>query len=168
MSVSITASISNSTNFGLNSTNGNQLLTLTDSANSSAVYLYGTGLNNITNAVSLTGVLESGGSFQVDLYSLPQTTFNATQNVQFTGIKNISIYNTDEQHGYDFTITATGVNACSNLFNGGSGNLLVKPQSMFAYNDPYDGFEVNSSQRYIYLDDAGSGVNYKIFVLGLD
>ena len=63
---------------------------------------------------------------------------------------------------------STSSNACTNLFNGGSGNLLVKPYSGFTYNDPYDGFVVSTSQRYVYLDDLGSGVTYKIFVLGLD
>jgi hypothetical protein len=168
MALSISSSKVSSINFTLSETNGNQSISISDSMSLSSAYSYGSGNNQITNASSITGVLPSGGSAQIDLYSFPQTTFDASQNVQFTGVKNFSVYNTSTTEDYDFTIASTGSNACTNLFNGGSGNLLVKPYSGFTYNDPYDGFVVSASQRYVYLDDLGSGVTYKIFVLGLD
>lgn len=168
MALSIATSKVSSVNFTLTETNNAESITLTDSMSSSASYTYGTGINQITNAASITGLLPSGGSVQIDLYSFPQTTFNTTQNIQFTGIKNFTVQNNSTTEGYDFAVRATGASACTNLFNGGSGNLLVKPYSNFSYNDPYTGFVSSSSNRYVYLDDLGSGVLYKVMVLGLD
>jgi hypothetical protein len=168
MSNNIASSVGNSISFSMSEVNGDETLTLTDSASEFRTYLYGIGTDKITNIVSYTGVLPSGGTNQIDLFSLPQTTFKYTQNIEFTGVKYFAIFNTDSDYGYDFNITATGINACTNLFNGGSGNLVVKPDSSFSYNDKYDGFAVSSNQRYVYLNDAGSGVHYKLFVLGLD
>jgi hypothetical protein len=168
MALSITSSTSYKTSFSLTESRSNESISLTDSNSSSSSYTYGSGNNEITNAVSITGVLSSGGSTQIDLYSINQTTFSATQSIQFTGVKNFTVYNTSSTRGYDFTIVATGTSACTNLFNGGSGNLLVKPYSIFTYNDPFDGCTVSSGQRYLYLKDLGSGVSYKLFVLGLD
>lgn len=168
MAISISATKISSVNFTLSETNGNEAISLSDSSSASMAYIYGTGNSEITNCISITGTLPSGGSTQIDLYSIDQTTFGTTQSIAFTGIKNFTLQNTSRTKGYDFTVAATGGSACTNLFNGGSGNLLVKPYSDFSYNDPFDGFVVNSSQRYVYLNDAGSGVSYKLFVLGLD
>lgn len=168
MSINISSSVGQTVSFSLSETNGEEVLALNDSASEFRTYLYGTGVDQVTNIVSITGTIPSGGTVSFDLFSLPQTTFKYTQNVEFTGVKYFSVFNTDSTHGYDMNITATGSNACTNLFNGGSGNLVIKPDSTFSYNDRHDGFEVSSSQRYVYLDDAGSGVSYKLFVLGLD
>ena len=168
MALSITATTSNSITFSLTETNSTEVITLTDSASSSKAYSYGSSDDNIANAVSVTGLLSSGDSTQIDLYALDQTTFGTTQSIQFTGVKNFTVFNTSETEGYDFAVTATGSNSCTNLFNGGSGNLLVKPYSCFSYNDPYSGFVVSTSQRYVYLDDAGNGAGYKLIVFGLD
>ena len=168
MALQITSSSSNRLSFTLTDTQANTSLSLSDSVSSTTSYTYGTGINQITNTATITGVLSSGGSNQIDLYAFNQTTFDSSQSVQFTGVKNFSVYNTSSTEGYDFAISATGANACTNLFNGGSGNLLVKPNSGFTYNDPYSGFTVSTGQRYVYLNDLGSGVTYKVFVLGLD
>ena len=168
MVLSITATPVNKITYTLSSSNGNQNVSLTDSKNMSVNYTYGSGNNQITNAVTMTGVLSSGQSTQIDLYSLSQTSFVATTNVVFTGVKNFTVYNESTTEGYDFSVQATGTNACTNVFNGGSGNLLVKPYSAFTYNDPFGGANVSSSQRYVYLADQGSGVNYRLIVLGVD
>jgi hypothetical protein len=83
-------------------------------------------------------------------------------------VKHFSVYNDSTTEGYDFTVTATGTNAFTNIFNGGSGNLVVKPYSSFSYNDVYTGTVVTASNKAFELNDQGSGVNYKILVLGLD
>lgn len=166
MGLSISATTSTSLSYSLSESNGSETITLADSASSSKAYSYGG--SSITNACSITGIISSGDSTQIDLYSLDQTTFGTTQSIQFTGVKNFTVFNTSETEGYDFTVAATGSNACTNLFNGGSGNLLVKPYSSFSYNDPYSGFVVSTSQRYVYLDDAGNGASFKLVVFGLD
>src|SRR6056300_557591 len=143
MATSISAPFSNNMSFSISETDGNKSVTLSDSFSVTNNYSYnasGVGFRAITNAVAVTGTLNSGVSTQVDLYSLDQKTISSTQSIQFTGIKNITIFNNSTTEGYDFAIQATGSNACTNLFNGGSGNLLVKPYSFFSYNDPYSGF----------------------------
>ena len=169
MALTISALTTNSINYSLSETNLNESASLSDSLSSSSNYTYGTGVSQITNAVSVTGQLSSGLSTQIDLYGISQTTFGATQTVQFTGIKNFTVYNTSTSGGYDFFVRATGSNACTNLFNGGSGNLAVKPYSSFSYNDRYDGFTVSASQRYVQLySNSASGITYKLLCLGLD
>lgn len=168
MALSISASTSCKTSFTLTEVNSNESMSLSDSNNSSLSYSYGSGVNQIKNAASITGILPSGGTTRIDLYGINQTTFNASQTIQFTGVKHLSIYNTSTTRGYDFTIVATGANACTSLFNGGSGNLLVKPYACFSYSDPFTGFLAGSSFRYLYLKDLGSGVPYTMFILGLD
>lgn len=171
MAIEITAPFTSNISFTITETLGNTSVSLTDSSSSTNSYTYeasGSGLRAITNAVAITGVLDSGLSTQIDLYSIDQKTINSTQNITFTGIKNFTVYNTSTTEGYDFAVQATGSNACTNLFNGGSGNLLVKPYSSFSYNDPYTGFVCSTSNRYVYLEDLGSGVSYKLFVFGLD
>jgi hypothetical protein len=138
-----------------------------DSNSLSSSYSYGSGNNQINNGVSITGTLSSGQSTRFDLTSISQNTFNSNQSIPFTGIKHISVYNKSDTDGYEFTVMATGTNACTNLFNGGSGNLLIKPYSSFSYNSPYTAFITNTGQRYLYLTDTGSGTSYKIMILGL-
>ena len=168
MALTISSSVSVTANFSLTETDSGESISLSDSRSSSTSYTYGSGNNQITNAVSVTGQLSSGGFVSIDLYSLSQTTFGSTQSIQFTGIKHFNVFNTSTTAGYDFFVRATGTNACTNLFNGGTGNLIVKPYSSFCYNDPYSGFVVSTGQRYIHLNDGGSGVAYKLIVLGLD
>lgn len=168
MALSITASTSCKTSFTLTQVNSNESISLVDSNTASLSYTYGSGDNQIKNAASITGILSSGGTTRIDLYGINQTTLNATQTIRFTGVKNLSVYNTSTTRGYDFVIAATGGSGCTNLFNGGSGNLLVKPYGCFSYSDPFTGFTVSSGHRYLYLRDLGSGVSYKMFVLGLD
>ena len=171
MSTEISAPSLTSIGFSIIENDGNNTVTLSDSASSSNTFYYEakrSGLRTITNAVAITGILSSGGAVQIDLYSVQQKTIGSTQNVSFTGVKNFTVYNLSTTEGYDFAVRATGTNACTNLFHGGSGNLLVKPYSSFSYSDPYKGFTVSSSHRNVYLNDLGSGVSYKLIVLGLD
>ena len=168
MSLSITATYDNKSSFTLTESAAGQSASLADSKTLSSSFTYGTGDNQVTNGVSITGVLPSGGTVEFDLQAISQATFNATQNISFSGVKHFSVYNDSTTEGYDFTITATGTNAFTNIFNGGSGNLIVKPYSSFSYNDVHTGTVVSSTNKSFELNDQGSGVNYKIMVLGLD
>jgi len=168
MSLTISATSNNGLSFTLTDTNNGRTISNSDTKTTSVSYIYGTGNNQITNAVAITGVISSGSSSQIDLYSMPQATYNSTQSVAFTGIKNVSFFNTSTGNGYDFIIQATGSDACTNLFNGGSGNLMIKPYGVFSYSDPNTGVSITSSNRYVYLDDQGNGASYKVIVLGLD
>jgi hypothetical protein len=138
-----------------------------DSNTLSSSYTYGSGNAQVTNAISMTGVLSSGLSTRIDLTAVPQQTFAGTQYVSFTGIKHISVINKSESNGYDFNICATGTSAFTNLFNGGSGNLTVKPYSTFSQNSPNYATPVTSGNKFLFMKDSGSGTNYKVMILGL-
>jgi len=168
MSISITASNAIKTSVSLSDTQSNTISTLTDSKNNYVSFTYGSGYNQISNAGSITGVLPSSGSYQIDFQSITQPIFGSNQNINFSGIKQLSIYNESTQYGYDLSITATGSNACTNVFNGESGNFILKPYSVFNYTDVHYGFEISASQRYLQLNDQGSGVTYKIIVMGVE
>ena len=98
---------------------------------------------------------------------MPQETFGNSYNVAFTGVKHISIINKSETDGYDFNLRATGVDAFTNLFNGGSGTLTMKPYSVFSNNSPNYATPVTSGNKYLFMNDSGSGASYKVMVLGL-
>ena len=168
MTLSITANYTNKVSVTLTDSRSPLSTSYADSNNLSKSYTYGTGNNQINNAVSVTGQLTAGESTQIDLQALTKTQFGANTSINFAKIKHISVYNQDTTEGSDLVVNATGVSACTNLFNGGSGNLMIKPYSSFSYNDPFTGVTVGASQRYLYLNDQGSGVNYKIMVLGIE
>jgi hypothetical protein len=171
MAFTISALSNSISNFTVVDSNGNESVSIVDSINSFNNYTYeasGSGIGAINNIASLSGTLNSGISTQIDLHSFDQSTIKGSQSIAFTGVKSFSVYNTSTIQGYDFEIQATGTHACTNLFNGGSGNLIIKPYASFQYNDRFTGFPVTSTNRYLYLNDLGSGVSYKIFVFGIE
>lgn len=168
MALGITANSNKIINFTLTETADGKTISQADTKSLTNAYTYGSGENQITNAVGVTGSLPSGTYSTIDFQSLSQTTFNSTVSVNFTGIKHVSIFNTSTGNGYDFVVRATGTNAFTNLFNGGSGGIQIKPYGYFSYDDPNTGTTVASNNKTLHLDDGGSGVSYKIFVLGLD
>lgn len=143
------------------------LVSSSDSNSLTSSYTYGSGNSQITNCISLTGVLSSGLSTAIDLTAIPQQVFGNTYYVNFTGIKHISVMNKSESDGYDFNLCATGINAFTNLFNGGSGNLTIKPYSIFSQNSPNYATPVASGNKYLFMKDSGSGTTYKVMILGL-
>lgn len=168
MTLSIEATYTNKVSMTLTDSRSPLASTYSDSKNLSKAYTYGSGNNQVNNGVSVTGQMVAGGSTQIDLQALVKTQFGATTNISFQNVKHISVYNQDTTEGSDLVIAATGTSAWTNLFNGGSGNLMIKPYSSFSYNDPFTGVAVGASQRYLHLIDQGSGVNYKILVLGIE
>lgn len=161
--MNIVSSYVNKTSFSVEDSS----VSISDSNTLTSSYTYGSGTDQVTNCVSMTGVLSSGLSSLIDLTAIPQKTIGSTQNVAFTGIKHLSVYNKSETNGYNFTVCATGTNAFTNVFNGGSGNLMVKPLSSFSINSPVDAIPVSGTQKYLFLKDTGSGTSYKIVIFGL-
>lgn len=168
MALAINANSNKIINFTLTETDNGKTISQADTKSLTNSFTYGSGESQITNAVGVTGTLPSGSYSAIDFQSLSQTTFDASVNVTFTGIKHVSIFNTSTGIGNDFVIRATGTAAFTNLFNGGSGNLIIKPNGYFSYDDPNIGTVVSSGNKTLHLGDAPSGVSYKIFVLGLD
>ena len=166
MTIKVTASSQVRTTYNFTETSSTSVRSNLETVNSSPSYTYGTGVFEINAGIKNTGVLPSGGATIVDLQSMSSTAFGVTSTVAFTGVKNVTVYNTSTTQGRDINIRATGSNAFTSLFNGGSGNLLIKPYSSFSYSDPY-GLTVTGSQKNLSLFDvSGSGATYEICVLG--
>lgn len=133
---------------------------------STCPYTYGTGVFQIDAAVKSTGVLPSGGSVILNMQALNQTVFGVERVVSLTGVKNICISNGSTTQGMDIAVRATGTNAFTTPFNGGSGNVLIKPYSSFVYNDPYSMATSPTSKEITLYDVSGSGAYYSVSIMG--
>jgi hypothetical protein len=163
----IDANLTFSPYFYVKESSGNYSNVYTDKPDATASYTEGTGVFQINAVVKATGVLPSGATAQLDLTSLSRTQFGVTYTVPFSGIKAIQVNNLATASGLDINIRATGTGAFTNLFNGGSGNLLIKPYSAFAYGDPYGSLRTSPTQKNIQLrNTSNSGVPYSVTVFG--
>ena len=166
MTIKVAASSLVKTSYNFTETTSSTIISQNESISASRAYTYGTGIFEIDGAVKNTGVLPSGGAKIVDVSSMYNVKFGVASIVPFSGIKNVTVYNTSIVKGRDIRIAATGSGAFTNVFNGGSGNLLIKPYSAFSYNDPYN-LPVSTGQKNISLFDvSGSGATYEICILG--
>ena len=166
MTIVVSASSLVKTSFNFTETQSGTIRSENESVTASRAYTYGSGDFEIDAAVKTTGVLPSGGASIFDLTAMTNTAFGITSTVAFSGVKTVTVFNTSTVKGRDINIRATGSNAFTNLFNGGSGNLLIKPYSSFTYNNPYE-LQTSSTQKNISLFDvSGSGATYEICVLG--
>lgn len=165
--MTIDASYSFSPYFYVKESSGNYSNVYTDKPESISSFTEGTGTFQINGVVKATGIISSGATAQIDLTSLSRTQFGVTYTVPFSGIKAIQISNLSTSSGLDINVRATGSNAFTNLFNGGSGNLLIKPYSAFAYCDPYGSLRTSPTQRLLQLrNTSNSGVPYSVTVMG--
>jgi hypothetical protein len=166
MTIVVTASSLVKTSFNFTETESSTIRSENEAITANRAYTYGSGDFQIDAAIKNTGVLPSGGSVVIDVTAMANTSFGITSTVAFSGIKTVTVYNTSTVKNRDINIRATGSNAFTNIFNGGSGNLLIKPYSSFTYNDPYK-LATSSTQKNISLFDvSGSGATYEICVLG--
>ena len=166
---------------------GSFYYTFTDSVTSSrevanstpqSSYTYGSGEFKANVGVEVTGLLPSGSGVTFDLTKIEYNVFGLTGVASFSGIKFISVSNNSVINtgiwgtgqntfsGWDMTVTTTGVNPMSGLFNYGSGNVMVRPHSYFSYNDPYGDLRTSGNHKNIQLNDLGSGSLYRMVILG--
>lgn len=142
-------------------------ITDSDSYQNAASYTYGTGELQVTHIGKSSGVLAAGGVSGFDTTAFTVQTLGTEYTINFTGVKSISIQNLSTVKGYDVNITATGSNAFNEPFNGGSGNIVLKPYSSYVYNDPYIGAISNGSNKDFQISDGGSGAQIAITIMGL-
>lgn len=170
ISVTTTATVSSDIVYSTNEikANGNTSRSESDKTNFSFAFGYGSGTGQINFATKVEGILGSGGSQVFDLTTIPKSAFGSEYNVELNTVKCIQVYNNSNNSGYDLALRATGTNAFTNLFNGGSGNNILKPMSSYIYSDPYDGLDVASNNKLLYLEDiGGSGASFQIMVGGI-
>ena len=141
----------------------------------------GTGMGQINMAVKQSGYLPSGQTQSVDMSSFPKRLFNTSFNLDFTSgnVKGFIITNTnaaptglsgtgmiDTSTVPYINILATGTDGFSGLFNGGSGNVKIRPQSTWGLTNIV-GIVPTSTNKTISIRDSGSGVPYELLVVGV-
>ena len=178
MATSLTAYYKNNLNFSFTDTITQSKNNATSSITSN--YTYGTGAFKAEAGVYITGLLASGGYVEFDLTQMSEDFFGVSgvvlySGIKFIGIANTTVINTDfwpELTGtntvetFDMTVTATGLNGLSGLFNGNSGNVMINPYSTFSYNDPYSGIRTSPENKKIQINAMGSGALYSLTILG--
>ena len=90
----------------------------------------------IDYGVVSSGTIPSGGSVYFDMQAFPKEVLGTTGIVSFNVLKGIAVYNRETSRFYDMTIQATGSNTLSELWNGGTGNNVIKPYAVWQYADP--------------------------------
>lgn len=145
-----------------------------DTTRFSCNYTYGTGVMQVNSIIKTTGTIASGGSVFIDFSSIAFSSFGMSGLADVNYVKSILISNTSADSGIDLAIRATGVNAATGFFNGGSGNLLIKPFSSYMYNDPYGGVNVATSNNKLQLHNVSatsgstSGIaSYSLTIMGI-
>lgn len=127
----------------------------------------GTGALNINYGVISSGNIPSGGKSYFDFRALEKKVFDLNTTVQFNQIKSIIFENRETSSGINYTIYATGSLALTDLFNGGSGNLILRPRATHIYSDITGGVVVDGTNREVVLDDVdGSGAAFTMLVVG--
>ena len=167
MSIIASAVIQNDISFtllqaGNNTQNENASLNYTRSLSN------GSGSLEIGYGVWYSGNIISSGSNYFNLESFPKKILDTTSNIKFSKIKSMAILNNSIIYGRDIKILATGSNPFTTPWNGGSGNQLIKPYSVWQYSDPISGMIVSPTNKNFSLKSQHpSGISFTIVVVGV-
>ena len=174
MAVTQSAAFSSSLSFSETTTYGDQTQVekyfLSDSA-SIPTGTGGTPTNYFNSYAKSTGTVASGDTLTMNFFAAPhQAITGGDVTRQFTHI-NAFYFKPTSATGVDdnFVIKATGSNAFTNLFYGGSGGpdgYPVRAYSPFNYVDYY-GTEVTPLNKFLTISNVSStGLDYKYMVIG--
>jgi|TARA_R110000751_G_scaffold75933_2_gene152731 hypothetical protein len=154
MAISTTATISTDIVFQQQDTSNSSFDNRQGSVGYSLGLVSGTGsqIKQIDAVFSLQDyILASGETLNLDFNNLSQPIWGSNFSVAFTGIKSLAIYNQNTGVGQQVVIRATGSNPLDEMFNGGTGNILIKPDSAYMYSDPNHGILVDSTNKNLYI-----------------
>lgn len=111
--------------------------------------------------------LPSGGTQAINLQSLTRTIFSKTVVVGFENVKCIAIKNQNENTGAYLTITASGADGFTSMFDGSTGKVPCHPKCSIVFPNVLKGWTISVTNRTFYLNDiGGSGVTVEIAVIG--
>ena len=125
-------------------------------------------IDAIYNIGGLT--IASGDTGVYDLRDLQQSSFGANYSLALTGIKGLIIKNHSTGLNEILTLKATGTNAFTNIFHGGSGGpqgVKIGPGGAYFYSDPFWGTPVTSSNSVLNLINVGSGSGAQNYNTGI-
>ena len=170
MAITSTNTLSNDINISITETNGNTTKTEIDSLGYSVQLTQGTGTGQVNGQAKITGTIPSGNTLSIDFEAIVKNQFGASYTLNFNKIKAFVFYNEATGINDSVNIIATGSNALTGIFNGGSGNIIVKPYGTYSYFDYYGDLQSASDHRYLYFKNnspASGGVNYSYLIIGV-
>lgn len=129
----------------------------------------GTGSTNINSVYSsFSHSIGVGSGLYLDFTNLSQNIVGGSMTISMNNIKSIVVRNSSSITGEDILIQATGSDPLTGIFNGGSGNLCVKPSATYMYSDPYTGALVSSSTKNFQIMNDGTGtISVDIIAVGV-
>lgn len=111
--------------------------------------------------------LISGVDTTLDLQNLSTSMFSTSITSSFTGLKDCLVVNNTTGVNSKISILSTGVNAFTTMWNNGSGNLEVMPNSALHFTAYTSGWAVTNINRNLIVRDlGGQGANLSIFFAG--
>jgi|TARA_B100001939_G_scaffold337997_1_gene343067 hypothetical protein len=169
MALNTTATLSVDTTFQQQDTSANSTDNRTGSISYTQSLTSGTGSLEIDAVYNIQDyALPSGETLSINFNSVAQPIVGGSISLSFNNIKSFAIHNSATSVGEDVKVAATGSNPLTEPFNGGAGNLLVKPSSSYIYSDPYTGATVDSSNRNIHISNQGTGtINLTVVAVGV-
>lgn len=143
--------------------------TVTDAGSYVFNRTWNSGVNNeqINNLFHEVRTLTSGGIQAYDITNLTRTIFSGSFSQGFSSVRCVFIENISSGTGANIVVAATGSNGWTNGFNGGSGGNVVAAKSPFIIANYITGFAVTTTNRFLYLNDLGSGCTVRIGILGV-
>lgn len=170
MTITSTNTLSNDINISITETDGNTTKTEIDSLGYSVQLTQGTGIGQVNGQAKITGTIASGTTLTVDFEAIVKNQFGASYTLNFNKIKAFVFYNEATGINDSVSIRATGSNALTGIFNGGTGNITVKPYGTYSYFDYYGDLQSASNHRYLYFKNDSSssgGLDYSYVVIGV-
>lgn len=170
MAITSSNVLTNDINISITETDGNTTKTEIDSLGYSVSLSQGTGTGQVNGQAKVAGTIASGETLVVDFEAISKDQFGAAYTLNFNEIKGFVFYNQGTGTNDSINIRATGSNAMTGIFNGGSGDLIIKPYGTYSYFDYYGDLESSSSNRYLYFvnnSSASGGLDYSYVVIGV-
>tara|TARA_R110000824_G_scaffold15208_2_gene64126 strand:- start:476 stop:1048 length:573 start_codon:yes stop_codon:yes gene_type:complete len=131
----------------------------------------GTEVRQIDSIYNVGGMtIASGATGVFDLRNLSQAAFSSQYSLSLTGVKGLIIENRATGVNEILLLKATGTNAFTNMFHGGSGGpqgVKIGPGGAYFYSDPYAGTPVSAANSVLNLINAGSGSGAQNYNTGI-
>jgi hypothetical protein len=135
----------------------------------------GASYTDIDNIWHETRTLTSGGGQTYSMTGLPTTIFDGSYYASLSAVKLIYVENLATGTGHNINICATGLGAFTNMFNGGSGNLIIPAKSPFLIASYLTGIPVNFANHAFTIRDLGGitgtgspvGCQIRVAIIGL-
>jgi hypothetical protein len=160
MAASTTSTLTSKIGYQIITTNANESSFINNTTSLAA----GTGASQANYGVYAQTEIAANDTLYLDMQALTKPILDSETTINFTTVKAIGVFNEAEVYGRDIAVQATG-NGLTDIFNGGTGNILVKPQGVYQHFDVISGISItagNSDLQLLNLSATGVTVSYTV------